>query len=104
MSAKNLDDDFDELQSRIKKTQANQLAQESIKRLAKLFNIVDITPSRAYEDTLPSFLFDLWHILTALCNKFPTVLGGMLSLEDVININKYTSPFELEVILITYLI
>ena len=68
-----------------------------MKRLSKLFTNEDITPSRAYEDCLPPFLFDLWHIVTGLCNKFPTVLGGMLSLEDVININKYTSPFEVEV-------
>lgn len=68
-----------------------------MKRLTKLFTEEDITPSRAYEDTLPTFLFELWHVLTGICNKFPTVLGGMLSLEDVININKYTAAFEVEV-------
>ena len=91
------DEDFEEIDPHTKNTQRNRLAQESIKRLSKLFNIEDITPSRAYEDTLPPFLFDLWHVLTGICNKFPGIMGGMLSLEDIININKYTSAFELEV-------
>ena len=81
----------------MKNTQSTRLAEESITKLSKLFNMEDITPSRAFEDTLPTFLFDLWHIVTSICNKFPQVLGGMISLEDVININKYTSAFEVEV-------
>jgi hypothetical protein len=81
-----------------KKLQNERLAQEATKRLTQLFTIEDITPSRAYEDTLPSFLFDLWHILIQIANQLPNVQGGMLTMEDVININKATSPFEIEVI------
>ena len=97
MSMKIGDGDFDEIDPMLKNTQSTRLAEESIAKLSKLFNVEDITPSRAFEDTLPTFLFDLWHIVTSICNKFPQVLGGMISLEDVININKYTSPFEVEV-------
>jgi hypothetical protein len=32
-------------------------------------------------------------------NKIPDVQGAMLTLEDIININKETVPFEVEVIL-----
>jgi hypothetical protein len=80
-----------------KKIQNERLAQEATKRLAQLFTIEDITPSRAYEDTLPSFLFELWHILIQIGNQLPNVQGAMLTMEDVININKETSPFEIEV-------
>ena len=97
MSLKIGDEDFDEIDPMLKNTQSTRLAEESIAKLSKLFNMEDITPSRAFEDTLPTFLFDLWHIVTSICNKFPQVLGGMISLEDVININKYTSAFEVEV-------
>lgn len=97
MSMKIGDEDFDEIDPMMKNTQSTRLAEESKAKLSKLFNVEEITPSRAFEDTLPTFLFDLWHIVTSICNKFPQVLGGMISLEDVININKYTSAFEVEV-------
>ena len=68
-----------------------------------LFPQDDITPSRAYEDSLPNYLFDLWHILFKVKGKIPEVHGAMLTLEDVININKDTVPFEVEVRIIIFL-
>jgi hypothetical protein len=50
------------------------------------------------EETFPSqVFFDLWHIITSICNKMPEVTGGMLTLEDILNINKATEPLEVEV-------
>ena len=60
----------------------------------------DLIPSIAHEDALPHYLFDIWHILTSICNRTSEVYGAMLKLEDIININKFTDPLEVEVILL----
>ncbi len=88
---------MDEGEKQMKQSQNSKLADESYSRLLSVFSEDDIKASRAYEEGLPNIVFDVWHILTGVCNKMPDVSGAMLTLEDIININKYTNPFEVEV-------
>jgi hypothetical protein len=70
---------------------------ESFSRLKKLFSREDLTFSFNFHDEgLPSYIFDIWQMLHQLCNLLPDVYGAMLTLEDLVSLNKQTDAYEVE--------
>lgn len=97
MSAKSVLSDLDEDDLKLKNSQSKDLIKDSRKWLSRLYTLEDITPSKLIEDYLPSYIFEIWNVVTLICSKMTEVQGCMLTLEDIININKTTEPFEVEV-------
>lgn len=80
--------------------QSRELLAESLKRLTTV-NFLDhqdlVLTAREEDEGLPGYIFDLWGALHALCNDFIDLQGGMLRLgDDIVGVNRYTSPFEVE--------
>jgi len=89
--------EVDESEIRHKNSQSEAEINESFSRLERLFPKEDLTFSFTFHDEgLPIYIFDMWQLLVSLCNQFPEVYGAMLTLEDLVSINKQTDAFEIE--------
>jgi len=49
--------------------------------LQKLFIEEDLIPIRQEDDFFKHYIFELWSIVSEICNKTVEVQGGMLTLE-----------------------